>query len=67
MRARKGSRCWSGAEADRTLKVQVARKRYGSAPEVALRAWANPTLTSTDLVAIREGGIVTTHPHCPAP
>lgn len=67
LRARKGSRCWSGTDTDRTLKVRVVRKTYGSAPEVALRAWANPTLPSTDLVDIHEGGIVTTHPHCPAP
>ena len=64
-RARRGSRCWSGSDRDRTLHIRVARKTYGSAPEVALRAWATPTLPSTDMVDIHEGSIVTTHPHCP--
>lgn len=64
-RATQGSRCWSGTDRDRTIRVQVARRTYGSAPEVALRAWASPTLDSTDLGDIFEGSIVTTHPHCP--
>ncbi|GAA4363261.1 hypothetical protein [Nocardioides caricicola] len=65
LNADEGGRCWSGSDRDRTLHVTVARKRYGTAPEVGLRAWANPTLPSTDMGTVFEGSIVTTHPHCP--
>lgn len=66
LHADEGGRCWSGTNRDRTIHVTVVKKRYGSAPEMGLRAWANPTLPSTDMGDIFEGSIVTTHPHCPA-
>lgn len=66
LQATEGSRCWVGTDHDRTIRVKVAKKRYGSAPEVALLAWANPTLESTNLGSVHDGRIVTTHPSCPA-
>ncbi|WP_243060152.1 hypothetical protein [Nocardioides sp. SR21] len=66
LHAEEGSRCWVGTDRDRTIHVKVAKKRYGSAPEVGLVAWASPTLASTNLGDVHDGTIVTTHPHCPA-
>lgn len=64
MHADQGTRCWVGTDRDRTIHVKVAKKRYGSAPEVGLRAWASPTLESIGMGAIFDGMIATTYPAC---
>lgn len=68
-RARRGSRCWSGTNHDRTLHVRVVRydsETIDGQSAVGLRAFASRTLPSTDMQDVSGGTIVTSYPVCPA-